>query len=153
MTPLRETLLRQYDDVQRGTKRLIALIPSDRWEWAPAPGMMTLRQLAGHLAVIAQTSMRGLAMGRWEMPPTMADVTRESALAQLDESIAQTHRLLDSIGDAEFEQRTITTPWGAEMTVARAFAAVIEHDIHHRTQLFLYLKILGTDIHSLTLFG
>ena len=65
----------------------------------------------------------------------------------------EAERQLDALSDSEFFGRTIRTPWGAEMTVARAFEALIEHDIHHRTQLYLYLRQLGEELTSQDLFG
>ncbi|MGE0431809.1 MAG: DinB family protein [Planctomycetota bacterium] len=150
---LRELLVRQYTDVQRGTKRLLQLIPADKYDWAPAPGMRTLRELAGHLAVIARYATKGMVSGEWEMPESPATVDRDIALAELQQSIDYTLAQIADISDAEFERRLVRMPWGPEMTVARAFAAQIEHEIHHRTQLYIYLKILGVDMNSLTLFG
>ena len=150
---LRELLVRQYTDVQRGTRRLFQIIPADKWDWAPADGMMTLRELAGHLSVISRFGVQGLVTGEWQMPVSPDVVDRDTCQAELERSIEITLQSIADISDAEFERRVVKMPWGPEMTVARAFAAQIEHDIHHRTQLFIYLKILGADINSLTLFS
>ena len=38
-----------------------------------------------------------------------------------------------------------TTPAGVEMTTWKWLRAMIEHEIHHRGQMFTYLRILGVD--------
>ncbi len=149
----RDVLMRQFRDVQRGTRRLLELIPPERLDWAPHPGMFTLRQLAGHLATIGGQTASGIVLGVWERPHVPEELTRDQALERLEASVTRTEELLAQLSDAEFERREIQMPWGVTMTVARAVAALIEHDIHHRTQLFLYLRELGLEVTSHTLFG
>jgi uncharacterized damage-inducible protein DinB len=150
---LRPTLRQTYLDVQRGTRRLIELVPRDKLDWAPGIGMMTLRELVHHLSVIGAAGMRGIVYESWERPPRDPEATIDGALERFKRSTAEVLSLFDGVSDAELARREVTSPWGATMTVARAMTALIEHDVHHRTQLFIYLKQLGLEVDSMTLFG
>jgi uncharacterized damage-inducible protein DinB len=48
-------------------------------------------------------------------------------------------------------QRKCVTPGGAELAVWKWLRAMIEHEIHHRGQIYVYLGMLG--IHGPPLYG
>jgi len=49
--------------------------------------------------------------------------------------------LLSSLSDADL-QRKCTTPDGASIAVWKWLRAMVEHEVHHRGQIYLYLSLL-----------
>jgi uncharacterized damage-inducible protein DinB len=50
--------------------------------------------------------------------------------------------MLSSLRDEDL-QRKCATPDGAHITVWKWLRAMVEHEIHHRGQLYLYLSLLN----------
>ncbi len=50
--------------------------------------------------------------------------------------------IFSRLSDADL-QRKCPTPAGAEIRTAKWLRAMVEHEIHHRGQLYLYLGMLG----------
>ena len=55
---------------------------------------------------------------------------------------AQTVQILQKTGDSGLETR-IQTPAGISMTTWKWLRAMIEHEVHHRAQIYLMLGMLG----------
>ena len=63
---------------------------------------------------------------------------------------AESMQIFRSLDDSRFDERT-TTPGGAHLRVRHWIRSMIEHEIHHRGQLYLYLGIL--DVPTPPLYG
>jgi uncharacterized damage-inducible protein DinB len=86
-------------------------------------------------ARVRERTMRVVAC----VPPDQVDWTH-------DESTA----IFRTLGDADFELECMT-PGGAELRVGKWLRLMIEHEIHHRGQLYLYLSML--DVETPPLYG
>ncbi len=140
------------------TRRALERVPDAHFEWRPHPTSVTLGRLAEHLTEMpmwASTTMteKGIesttARPAGYTPPT----TRAAVLAQFDASYKAARINLVNKTDAE-----LAAPWtlkagGKEVftapksTVMRNF--VLNHMIHHRGQLVVYLRMLGVPVPSI----
>ena len=50
--------------------------------------------------------------------------------------------IIAGLGAADL-QRKCTTPEGSPITVWKWLRAMVEHEVHHRGQIYLYLAMLG----------
>ncbi len=57
-----------------------------------------------------------------------------------DESMA----IFRSLSDADLEARC-TTPGGADLRIGKWLRLMVEHEVHHRGQIYLYLAMLGIE--------
>jgi uncharacterized damage-inducible protein DinB len=64
--------------------------------------------------------------------------------AHLDTVHELTCRYLESV-DVDGLEKTVTAPWGAELSLRWITWHVIEHEIHHRGELSLILGMLGRE--------
>jgi uncharacterized damage-inducible protein DinB len=55
---------------------------------------------------------------------------------------AESMEIFAKLGDEDL-QRNCKTPDGAEITKRKCLRLMVEHEIHHRGQIYLYLGILG----------
>lgn len=102
-----------------------------------------LGELVFHMLRSLEYYMRGIIEGIWESAPYTFDefVTSES-LEQIVQEVftkARTRLSLISLGDLS---RVIST-FNRPATVAEILLEMLEHSIHHRGQLTVYLRLLG----------
>jgi uncharacterized damage-inducible protein DinB len=143
MTP--QDFLHRLMHVNRGVRRLVELAPEDRFAWAPHAAMMTLGRLCGHLVTLEEWQLRGLLTGDWQASPPIP-TTKAAMLGASTSQDAYLDKTLGQMEAAEFFSRTVATPWGAKDTLEGHALFLMQHAVHHRTQLFLYLKQLDFDI-------
>jgi uncharacterized damage-inducible protein DinB len=130
------------------TRRLLERVPDDKFEWKPHPKSMTLGQLAQHVATIpmwgsATITKPEIDLGGGNQLPTMR--SRADLLASFDKNVAETRAALDGRSDGEF-----MAPWTLKSSGHTIFTMpkaavwrgfVMNHLIHHRAQLSVYLRM------------
>lgn len=140
-------LVGYFEKVRGRTERVAACIPPDRLEWTWAPGKFTLGDMLRHLAGIERDMYAENAQGR---PSRYAGHGRELAdgpeavRAYVERSHAESMAIFRALTDADLE-RLCETPAGAKLPVGKWLRLMIEHEIHHRGQLYMALGILGVD--------
>lgn len=129
------------------TLRVAAGIPPERLEWSYREGKFTFGDLLRHLAALerymfvenaAQRPSRYPGHGRDladGYPAVMAFVARMH-----EESLA----ILEGLEAADLERRC-TTPGGVLIPVWKWLRSMVEHEAHHRGQIYVYLGILGVE--------
>ena len=154
---MREALLPEFDHEMGTTRRLLERVPDDRLAWQPHPKSMTLGRLATHIAELphwAETILRDSVMefdpGAF-VPKTAA--SRLDLLKTFDDSVAAARALIACATDAELLS-TWTMRVGGHDVVSMPKAAcwrsfVMNHGIHHRGQLSVFLRENNVPIPSM----
>jgi uncharacterized damage-inducible protein DinB len=144
---VKDALLAEYDHEMGTTRRLLERIPDDKLAWKPHEKSMALGELASHLGNIPNWGgliLNATSFDLAEAPPNRAKTSRADILALFDDSTKKTRELMDK-SDAEY-----TAPWslkrgGQDMFSMPRIAAfrsfVLNHTIHHRGQLSVYLRL------------
>jgi uncharacterized damage-inducible protein DinB len=151
-----DALLPEFDHEMATTRRLLDRVPESQLSWTPHDKSMTLGQLAGHLANIpfwCTATLRAdsldLATLGDDARPKSPD-SRASLLKQFDERVAVARDRLAASTDPELlapwtlkngEQEYFTMP---KISAIRTF--VMNHIIHHRGQLSVYLRLNNVPI-------
>lgn len=137
--------LAYFEGVRARTLRVVRVIPPDRVEWAPRPGMWTLGDTVRHVAALERWMFAENAAGR---PSRYAGCGRELAdglpavVAYLERMHAESVEIICALSPEDLARHT-TTPAGAPITTWKWLRAMTEHEIHHRGQLYLMLALLG----------
>ncbi|MCC7126842.1 MAG: DinB family protein [Acidobacteria bacterium] len=155
---LADALLPEYDREMGLTRKLLERIPDDKFAWAPHAKSMPLGRLAEHLAELGywmamtvNQSEFDLATGRPEGYRSPA--TRDAVLAMFDSAVTTSRGVLNDRTDAE-----LMAPWtlkrgGQELfTMPKAVVIrnfVLNHIVHHRGQLSVYLRLLDVPVPSI----
>ena len=145
--------LEYWDSVRGRTRRVVACIPADRLEWSHRAGAFTLGDLVRHLATIERYMYAETVAGR---PSRYAGCGRELAdgydavVAYLDRLDRETREILGGMSDADLE-RKCRTPAGTPITTWKWLRAMVEHEVHHRGQIYLMLNLL--EVPTPPLFG
>jgi uncharacterized damage-inducible protein DinB len=139
--------------VRQRTLRVAAVIPPERMEWTYREGKFTLGDLLRHLASIERWMFAENALRRPSRYPGHGRELAEGREAIL-ELMARMHEesmaIFRSLTDADLAAKTVT-PGGAELRVGKWLRSMVEHEIHHRGQIYLYLSML--EIETPPLYG
>ena len=149
-----ESLLSEFDQEMATTRRLLERVPGDKGQWKPHAKSFALGHLAqlvarmpGWLTSVLRTTELDLGSFR--------GYTLESTTALLDDfdkNVREAREALASAKDADFG-----VPWslrhGARVFYTQPRAAIlrqnVNHLIHHRGQLTVYLRLLDVPIPSI----
>jgi len=140
-------LVGYFEKVRSRTLRVADRIPPDRLEWTWAPGKFTLGDILRHLAGIERDMYAENAQLRPSRyaghGPELAEGV-EAVRAYVDRCHAESMAIFRALTDADLE-RLCETPAGAKIPVGKWLRLMVEHEIHHRGQLYMALGILGVE--------
>jgi uncharacterized damage-inducible protein DinB len=134
-----------YEKVRGRTLRVIDAIPPAQIEWAFRPGKWTLGDLVRHIAAIERWMYGETLQNR---PSRYAGCGRDLAdgygavRAYFDTMHAQSLDILRGFTDADLLEKC-STPAGSPIGRGKWMRAMVEHEIHHRGQIYTYLGLLG----------
>lgn len=157
---LSQSILPEFGHETAGLRRVIERIPAERMAFRPHPKSFTLHDLANHLVTVpgwAHTTMTETELD-FGLPETRArqpkpSDTVEGLLRTLDAGVEKALDALSSASDEDFQviwtlkndgQVILALP---RVAVYRGF--VMNHLIHHRAQLTVYLRLLDVPVPSL----
>lgn len=133
--------------VRHRTRRLLPLVPPDRLEWVPAPGRWTLGDLFRHLAAIERWMYAENVAGRPSRYPghsTDLAAGHEAVTALFDRLHEESCGIFAGLTKVQLEAKSIT-PAGTPITTYKWLRAMVEHEAHHRGQIYLLLGMLGVN--------
>jgi len=148
--PLADALLPEFDHEAGVTRRLLERLPEDQFAWTPHAKSMPLGRLAAHVAevltwlpeTVNKTEINWDSTQPYEAKefPTRADV-----LKFFDESRDAARKALAGVSDGELMQVWTFTKDGQPVfsmpRVGVIRSMVMNHMIHHRAQLSVYLRL------------
>jgi len=155
-----DSLLPEYDHEMGTTRRLLDRVPEAEFAWKPHEKSMSLGELAGHLAGIPAWMGRVIGSAEFDMSAAGAGQTRSvvpasraALLKEFDTKVAEARASLAGKTDAE-----LLAPWtlksaGEEVFTLPKISAlrsfVMNHSIHHRGQLSVYLRLKNVPLPSI----
>jgi uncharacterized damage-inducible protein DinB len=125
---------------------LIDVIPDDRMNWSPKPELWNFRGILIHINNSRHSWLNGVVKDGQPAPDVLRQgQTREGLREQFRASWARLQRFLS---DAEKVGATYEDVWyGEPHRLSGHWIAyhLLEHDIHHRADIFHYLALLGIE--------
>jgi uncharacterized damage-inducible protein DinB len=136
--------LEYWDSVRGRTRRVVTCIPPDKLEWTYRAGTFTLGDLVRHLATVERYMYAETLSGR---PSQYAGCGRELAdgneavLEFFDRLDAEARAIIGALSEADLAGKC-QTPAGTPITTWKWLRAMVEHEVHHRGQIYLMLNML-----------
>lgn len=140
-----DLFLNYYAKIKGRTTKLFAFIPPDQIEWTPQQGRFTIGDLIRHLANIerflyAETIQHRPAAYRG--CGTEFASGYESTIRYYQKCYEESVAIFQRLSSEDLLQKCPTLD-GGKITSWKWLRALVEHEIHHRGQLYVYLELLG----------
>jgi uncharacterized damage-inducible protein DinB len=129
---------------RRLTRRVIDAFPDDQLFTFTVGGMRPLGAMALELLTMAVPMVRGVVNNTWDTSLSREPRPKADILGLWDESTTTIDQLWPQIPPARF-QETMTAFGQYTGIVHDLILYVIDNEIHHRGQGFVYLRALGID--------
>jgi len=154
-----QNFLPEYDHELATTRRLLERVPEAEFGWKPHARSMSLGQLAGHIANLPLWLSATMSAPFYDLAAGGAEVrndppaSREALLKGFDERVRHARASLAKATDAEMlaawalkqgEHEIFSMP---RVAAVRSF--VMNHLIHHRGQLSVYLRLKDVPLPSM----
>jgi uncharacterized damage-inducible protein DinB len=149
---LSQSLLPEFDVEMLNTRRVLERVPEQSLGWRPHMKSMTMRELASHVASLTEWAIMSLSQDEFDLNPPGGPAYQrfemgsvQGSLKHFDEGSRQARELLQTATD-ETMMRTWTLKTCGRAIMAMPKAAVwrsfvMNHMIHHRAQLIVYLRL------------
>lgn len=128
------------------TRELAPLVPETGLEFNPGD-MMPLGELARHICGAVYFMIGRYLKRQVEVPDHIKQkvpLSGSAFTAELERTDVLVRKLFDELNDADLDT-AIELPDGRKTTVGWVVFHLSEHEIHHRAQLKMYLKLMGID--------
>lgn len=145
---LSEILLPEFDEEMKNTRKLLACVPDGKFDYQPHEKSMKLSRLASHVAEMPSWAVSVLDREVLELAadakPRIAG-TRAELVEMFDKSVPEAREKIAAASDADW-QKTWKLIWGGKEVFSMPRSAVMRsmvmnHMIHHRAQLGVYLRL------------
>lgn len=149
--PLNQALLPEFDHEMANTRKTLERVPEDKFSWKPHEKSFPMGALAAHLANLPSWVSLAIGSDSFDMAPAGERLKTpelnsvKEILDTFDQNTAAARAAIVGVSDAELSktwqllsngQTLLTMPKAA---VLRSF--VLNHIIHHRAQLGVYLRL------------
>lgn len=127
------------------TSNVIAAVPPDQLEWTFRTGKYTIGDIIRHIACIERYMYAETVDGRKSSyHGCNASIANgyENVLQHFNTLHAESVGIFSSLSDNDLQRKCIT-PAGTSITVWKWLRALVEHEVHHRGQLYIYLGMLS----------
>jgi uncharacterized damage-inducible protein DinB len=148
-----QSLLKEMNAEAVTTRKMLSIIPDDKYSWQPHPKSMTIEQLSNHIAELPYWVTMALTTDELDFaksPYSPANINNTAAvLAFFEKSLASGKASLEKASLEQLEE-----PWtlrqGDYIISVRTRAEVIRmafsQIVHHRAQLGVFLRLLDVPI-------
>ena len=156
---LSKSLLPEFDHEMANTRKTLERVPDAKFAWKPHEKSFSMGGLATHLANLPSWGSLTISSDSFDMAPSGQPLktpelsSTKDLLEKCDENVAATRSAIAGASDAElFKPWTLLSSGNTILTmpkiaVLRSF--VMNHMIHHRAQLGVYLRLNDIPVPSI----
>lgn len=146
-----EDMLEHWQGHRRLSRRMIEAFPEEAFYNFSIGGMRTYAELTMEMMDLGAPAIKGIATGDWsgygasgEVGHSVAPSTKAELLVQWDTATEQINTLWRQVQPEKFQQ--VEVAFGQyENTNFGTIQYVIDNEIHHRAQGYVYLRALGIE--------
>jgi uncharacterized damage-inducible protein DinB len=139
-----DALLKHWQGHRRLTRRMIEAFPEDQLFSYSIGGMRSFGELAQEMLGMAGPMVEGVVTGEWKPYAGVKAGTKEELLKGWDESTEQLNSLWPKISPERFREHIVA--FGAYPGLTYDLLLyVIDNEVHHRGQGYVYLRALGVE--------
>ena len=138
--------VKYFGSIRRRTFIYARTIPPDQIDWSPKADEFSCAAILWHLAAAENMFVGEMATGEWHYyePEHESDTSLEEILSRLKVNHQEAMATLQTLDDEVLFQPHPTLN-GPETKGWRLMMAIVEHEVHHRSQLAVYLSLMGVE--------
>jgi uncharacterized damage-inducible protein DinB len=144
-----QMLLPEYDQEMANTRKMLEQFPEGKNDYAPHPKSMPLGRLAGHVADLPSWATMTMTTEVLNLEPDQykpfLPKSRQELLERFDKNVAEARAQIAAAPDEAWGKTwSLTLSGKPMMSMPRAAVMrgmVMNHLIHHRSQLGVYLRL------------
>lgn len=148
-----EMLKFELQNEAKTTKKMLSIIPNDKYDWKPHEKSMTIRSLASHIAelpswILMTMNTDELDFAKSEYKPVQIENT-EQLLEFFDKTLSDGQKGLEEATEEKLEVHwklrngdEIYSDTSKYEVIRMAYSQII----HHRAQIGVYLRLLNVPI-------
>lgn len=154
-----KSLLPEFDNEMKNTRKTLERVPDEKFSWKPHDKSSAMGALATHLANLPSWGSLTLSSDSFDVAPEGKPIktpelnSTKEVLEKFDENIAATRAAIAAASDDElFKPWTLQSNGNALMTMPKIAVLrnfVMNHMIHHRAQLGVYLRLNDIPVPSI----
>lgn len=133
--------------IHKQSVRLMRVAPDDQYGWKPCESAMTLGELMNHLYIAEELIADAALTGQFSQTHPDPVMNTAELIAAFDASHAAAVQRVAALTPEQLGE--MIAPFGEKagpMSRQTVLQALHEHEIHHRGQLYTYLRILGCEV-------
>lgn len=143
-----EMILPEFDEEMKNTRKVLDLVPDGKFDYQPHPKSMSMMRLASHIAEMPAWVASTVDLTELNMEPGQQPwiaKTRAELVEKFDRGVAEARERIRKTGDESWAQ-TWTFKYAGEpmIQLPRSMvlrSVILNHVIHHRAQLGVYLRL------------
>jgi uncharacterized damage-inducible protein DinB len=158
--PLNQALLPEFDQEMANTRKTLERVPEDKFAWKPHEKSFAMGALATHLATLPSWAAITIQQDSIDIAPVGAEPpkaepcnSREELLSKFDGHVASARAAIAGASDADLLATWTLLKGGQEVfslpRVAALRSFVMNHNVHHRAQLGVYLRLNDVPVPSI----
>ena len=150
-----------FRTVRGNTIKVVEEIPDDKLDFVPAPGARSVKQLVAHVSSVTKYNLdvhrdrKLTSVAGYDFPGYLAKLAEQEAklttkaqlLAALKANGEEFAGFLESCSDAFLAERVENFDKQGSKSRLELLLSPKEHEMHHRGQLMLILRMLGGTPH------
>lgn len=159
--PIRDGILPEFDHEMANTRKTLERVPEGKAEFKPHEKSMALDRLAGHVAelpgfatmIISRESLEAQPADPSQRLVPLKMTSRKQVLEEFDKNVAAARAAIAGVSDEALMKTWSFTVGGKPIFTMPRVAAlrsfVMNHLVHHRAQLGVYLRLNDVPVPSI----
>lgn len=139
-----------WNRIHKQTSRALRVTPADKMEWRPKEGLFTFREIVSHFPkselMITRSVLAGSAQ---KIELDLSNLTPTEIADLFDRQHAELAEEVSKLGSEQLGDRIEI--FGKSIPRLGLLQGMVEHEIHHRGQLYTFLRL--ADVEPPSLFG
>lgn len=145
--------LKEMEAEAQTTRKMLSIVPNDKYDWKPHPKSMSIRQLATHIAelpswVTLVLNTTELDFAKEPYDPKEINNNRD-LMAYYEQNLAEGKATLESAREAQLDDTWVMRN-GEEIYTTASKAETLRlcfcQTVHHRAQMGVFLRLLDIPI-------
>jgi uncharacterized damage-inducible protein DinB len=159
---VKKEFIEYYRNVSHPLRVLMELGLKQNMEWKPSDKFWCLGELIAHCAICPMPVVHtidnqwpgkeAMAKHHDELKSDMQGVAKR-AVDDFDERFKIAMEALDQVSEDDFMNKPSSTPWGNNGSMAKVLQGMVDHQNAHKVELYIFLKQMGLEVNTMTLYA